>query len=88
MKATLEFDLYEDREAFEDAVTGTDSKVKLNDIWDKVFRPSFKHEYDKKIEEVIDACGTYIDQDGDTRYHAHDLIELLSKIYCEIVHDD
>ena len=36
MKALIEFDLYEDTQAFEDFLNSRDSSDKADDVWDKV----------------------------------------------------
>ena len=48
-KVILEFNLPEEREAFEDATKGSEYKWALEDIWDKVFRPRHKHGYNDPI---------------------------------------
>lgn len=47
MKAILEFNLPEDREEFENATKGSIYKMKINTLYDGVFRPHIK--YDKKL---------------------------------------
>lgn len=45
MKATLSFNLPEEQEEFETAVKAFDYKIALEEVWEKVFRPAFKHGY-------------------------------------------
>ena len=85
MKALIEFDLYEDTQAFEDFLNSRDSSDKADDVWDKVFRPNFKHGYHREINDIIKKCGKTIDEDGEERYNGTELIEKLSEIYLEIV---
>jgi hypothetical protein len=47
MKAILEFNLPEEREEFEASSKGLSSKVKIDSIYDEVFRPYLK--YGKEI---------------------------------------
>jgi hypothetical protein len=44
-KVTLTYQLPEEREEFELAVNGAKASVKLEDIWNEVFRPHLKHGY-------------------------------------------
>lgn len=48
-KVTLEFNLPEEREAFEDATKGSEYRWALEEVWDKVFRPRHKHGYNDPI---------------------------------------
>lgn len=79
MKATLSFDMYEEKEAFNDAVNGGKYKAALEEIWQQVFRPAFKHGYSKAgLTELSD--------------RDYEVIEKLSEIYQEVmkeyVHND
>ena len=72
MKATLEFDLPEEQEAFETAVNAWRYKVRIEDIWDQVFRPRRKHGYrDEEINVLLEKLG----DDGDK------LMEKLEDLY-------
>jgi len=88
-KVTLIFDSYEEQEALADALAGSKNASKIREIWEKCFRPSTKHGYDKKIQEIIDdPCMEYILRDGSIGNRATDLIEKLGKIYHEVVLDE
>lgn len=45
MKATLEFDLYEERDAFDFAFRGHKYAAAIEDIRNEIFRPVRKHGY-------------------------------------------
>lgn len=60
MKAKLEFDLLDPMESaeFRDAVNGSRYKLALDDVWNKCFRPLYKHGYDNEhinIDEHYEA---------------------------------
>jgi hypothetical protein len=53
-RATLSFSLPEEREEFEDAQNGWKYKSQVEEIWNKVFRPYFKHGYpDQELNELL-----------------------------------
>lgn len=55
MKVMLEFDGYEEREQYEDAINGWKYKNRIEEIWQQVFRPRHKHGYvDKRINELLE----------------------------------
>lgn len=87
-KGILEFNLPEEQEEFNDAAKGGAYKYTIEDIWQKVFRPAFKHGYDAKVESIIEKCGHYADGEGNIFYHAHDLIEELSEIFVQITKEE
>lgn len=62
MKASLVFNLPEEQEEFNDAINGTKYKVQIEDIWNEVFRPFYKHGYrDEKLNELLsNEAGSYI----------------------------
>lgn len=73
-KVTLEFNLPEEREEFEDAVKGAEYKWVLEEIWNKVFRPRHKHFYDnEEINRIVES------PDGEK------LMDFLENIYREAV---
>ena len=75
MKATLSFNLPEEQEEFENAVNGSKYKWKMDDIWDKVFRPAFKHGYSQAgLTELSD--------------RDYEVIEKLADIYRETIRED
>lgn len=73
-KVTLEFNLPEEREAFEDATKGSEYKWALEEVWDKVFRPRNKHLYgNDEINKIVES------PDGEK------LMDFLENIYRESV---
>ena len=57
-KAKLEFNLPEQQESFDDALKGTKYKLLVDDIWNTVFRPYFKHGYrDAEINKILENMG-------------------------------
>lgn len=83
----LEFNL-EDPYATEDfrlALKANDLNLCLDEIWNRIFRPAFKHGYpDKIIEDLIEKCGSYTDENGYEASYGLDLIDALSELYKEI----
>ena len=77
MRAILEFQLPEEQEEFESAVNGADYKDKLDEVWDKLFRPRHKHGYNNDVLNELD--------DDEKVSKA---IDLLEEIYKEIIHRD
>ena len=76
MKATLEFNLPEDQEEYEDAINGVKYKMALDAVWEKIFRPRHKHGYDNPtINELM------LSPTADT------LMDELEKIYHQITTD-
>ena len=84
MKATVEFDLYEDQQAFEDFINSRNNSDNDEDVWDKIWRPNFKHGYGKEVDDLIKKCGKTIDDNGEEVWHGADLIEKLSEMYLKI----
>jgi len=72
MKAKLEFNIPEEQQDFDDALNGWSYKSKLEEVWNKVFRPSRKYGYNNPIL--------------DSEY-ADYVIEELIKIYNEVTDD-
>jgi hypothetical protein len=55
MKATLEFDLSEERAEFEDAMAGTKYRVAIESMWAEMFRPLMKHGYsDRELAKLME----------------------------------
>lgn len=59
MKAKLEFNLPEDLEEFEAATKGSLYKMKIDTLYDEVFRPHIK--YDKKLFDDHDLTDEELD---------------------------
>ncbi len=56
-KAYIKYDLNDpdDREAYKDANNATTYKLQLDSIWDKLFRPYWKHGYDnEELNELLE----------------------------------
>ncbi len=61
-----------------------DMHIALDEIWNKVFRPSFKHGYsDEKLNNLIEACG----EDEKGYSNANELIWRLGELYNEIIRE-
>ena len=69
MNIILEFD---DKEQALDAMNGSKYREQIDEIWMKVFRPSYKHGYG---DELLDS------------EQAGEVIERLARIYREVVAD-
>ena len=77
MKSYLVFNLPEEQEEFKDALEGTSSKIKLEDVWQNCFRPFWKHGYnDPEIQKIVET------KDGAK------LMEFLIAKYQETVNND
>jgi hypothetical protein len=77
MKSQLIFELPEEQEAFDDAVNGTKYKDQIEEIWQRVFRPAYKHGYShERLNELANS------EEG------YELIGLLADIYRDIVNDE
>jgi len=71
-KITMEFNLPEEQQQFDDALNGTKYCIQLEEIWNKVFRPSRKHGYNNPILDTEEACA---------------VIEELINIYNEVINE-
>ncbi len=83
MKAKLEFDLSDhesdDSSEFKMVLQAKNMNLALLDVFEKVFRPSWKHGYkDQELQILIDSCS---DNKGD------EIVSLLYKIYEGILED-
>lgn len=93
VKATLEFNMDEPytRDEFNDALNGTNNKIKLDDIWNEVFRPYYKHGYqDKKLNELLE-CETFSEDEKlneTVREHIGEVIDKLADIYRDVASED
>jgi len=61
-KHIIEFDMPEEREEMEDALNGWDYKYQLEEMWNLLFRPYYKHGYDdEKMNQLLNSKnGRYI----------------------------
>lgn len=61
-KHVIEFNLPEEREEMDDAINGGTYKYQLDEVWDMLFRPYYKHGYDdEKMNELLNSKnGRYI----------------------------
>jgi len=88
-KYILEFDKYEDREDFRDALQGTNYKIALQEIADEIFRPHRKHGYSQIIEDLVDKCGTSHNQEWDCEVrNGYEVIEKLEEMFYQILEDN
>lgn len=86
MKATLEFTLPDEKESFENACNGSKHKDTIEEIWNKVFRPAFKHGYSGKHADELNKL---LQHDNDAiREQAERVVEMLSELYQEVIHED
>lgn len=77
MKAILEFNLPEEREEHTEALNGWKYKLQLDEVWDKVFRPAYKHGYlDDEINKLLE------DEKCDK------LFDKLADLYREVIKDN
>lgn len=54
MKVKLEYTLPEEMEEYELAMDGASNKFKLDDVWERIFRPRHKHGFgDEEINKII-----------------------------------
>lgn len=55
MIATLKFNLPEEREEFQSALNGQKVEIRIDDIWNEVWRPRYKHGYSNpRINELLE----------------------------------
>lgn len=92
MKATLEFNLPEEREEFEAATNGSNCKAALWNISQEIFRPARKHGYSGRIQQLLDEVNvkTVIVGDGEFKYEAgigDELIHELEKKFFSILEE-
>lgn len=74
MKVTLEFELPQETEEYKLAMDGAKTRIALDDVWEKIFRPEFKHGYpNERLNELA----------ADPK--VSEAIQLLAKIYHEIL---
>ena len=75
--ATISFNLPEDRQELQVALDGWEYKIALEEAWNKVFRPMFKHGYsDEAVNKAIAKCG---------ENNAFELVEALSVLFNKLV---
>jgi hypothetical protein len=77
MKATLTFNLPEEQEEFQNAVDGTKNKYIIDEIYQHVFRPAFKHGYNSRYGKLQELSDRDIE-----------VIEILADIYREVIRED
>jgi len=71
--ATISFDLPEEKENLQMALDAWQYKHALEEVWNKVFRPMFKHGYsDEAVNKAIAKCGDNA---------AFELVEALASLY-------
>ena len=86
MKATLSFNLPEERDEFETAVNAGKYKAALWEISQRVFRPARKHGYSNPhIQKLLDTADT------DDMYEVAvgtELVSELEKLFYEILQEE
>lgn len=76
MKVHLSFSLPEESEDHEAAINGMKYKLALDEVWEKVFRPAYKHGYNnQELNRLAQSK------------NGQRLIELLGEIYIEVKND-
>jgi predicted secreted Zn-dependent protease len=90
MQTKLIFTLPDEREEFQDAVNGTDNRIKYesikDDIWNLMFRGRHKHGYnDSVINELL---GLNIEEDTEVTKSCNELMDRLEEIYRGVIRDD
>lgn len=77
MKATLEFNLPEEQEEHELALNGHKYKIAVEEIWNQVFRPYYKHGYDdSELNDLLHTDSGAI------------IVEKLAEIYRKVINDE
>ena len=81
-KAWIKFNLEESegRNELKRALKADDAFQALNEIWEQVFRPSFKHGFHKK---ELQKLAVNLEEDAD----GNDVIDYLADIYHKIIAD-
>lgn len=93
MKATLSFNLPEERDEFETAVNAGKYKSALWEISQRVFRPARKHGYGGTVQRLLDRANTMSapSMDGYTEDVVDlgtELIGQLEKLFYEILQEE
>lgn len=94
MKATLSFNLPEEKDEFDTAVNAGKYKAALWEISQRVFRPARKHGYaDARIQSILDRANTMSapSMDGYTEDVVDlgtELIGQLEKLFYEILQEE
>ena len=99
MKATLSFNLPEEREEHEDAINGGKYKYQLEDVGNTVFRPARKHGYsDQRIQKLMEALDTLSEKYGaevgleknewGSTPGGTELISMLEALFYEVKNDE
>jgi len=86
MKVTFNFDTedIDQRLEMERMLKAEQMSFAINEIYEQVFRPAFKHGYDKKLEDLIALCPE-VDTDCGKTNVAYEIISLLSEKYFDIL---
>lgn len=74
MKGILTFQLPEEREEFETAVHALDYRCAIDEIWQRVFRPYYKHGYPNADLQALTETDV-----------GEQIIDHLAKLYQEVV---
>ena len=93
MKATLTFNLPEERDEFERAVKAARYQSALFEIGQRVFRPARKYGYGGTVQRLLDRANTMSTPSMDG--HTEDVVDLgteligqLEKLFYEIIQEE
>lgn len=76
-KATLSFSIPEEQDDFKDAMNGWRYRNQVEEIWNKVFRPYYKHGYsDQELNKLLSSPEGGI------------IIDKLAELYIEVINDN
>lgn len=76
-RATLSFNIPEEKEDFNDAMNGWKHRYQVEQIWEKVFRPYYKHGYrDEELNKLLSS-----DEGGI-------IINKLAELYRQVINDN
>lgn len=88
MKVILEFDGYEESEEMHLAINGSKYKSQLEELWQEMFRPRYKHGYnDAEINTLI---GYDVSEKDEQAAHiaCNQLMDKLEAIYQKITNNE
>jgi len=76
-KATLSFSIPEEQDDFNDAMNGWRYKNQIDEIWNTVFRPYYKHGYsDQELNKLLSSPEGGI------------IIDKLAELYRQVINDN
>jgi hypothetical protein len=85
MKVILEFDSFSEADELDTALNGGKYRDKLDEVWQKLFRPRHKHAYgNERINDLIAFNGPETPES----IACNELLDYLEQVYRDIVHED